>query len=353
MKKNILLITTGGTISQTKINGVLSIDKSKTGNCLLEQIYKKNEILNSTNIDICDLFQLDSSNITPSYWKKIIDEITTNYENYDAFIVLHGTDTLSYTCAALSYALTNIDKPVIVTGAQIPFGFIGSDAELNLENAIRIATQDIIKLKGIVCVFGSHIITGTRVKKLSEFSYDAFENFNTADLGRIGSKIQFNKSQIDNHNAKYGNAKSCNDLVVLPNFAMDYIMVINEFPGLNANCFKLLVDNGIKGFVFRTYAGGNSNVGKATDTFENLRNAYLYLQEKEIPLAIISQPCQGCTTMKDYKPGQIAKQLGGVPTYDMSTESLTVKLGWLIGQNLTYDEIRKALSSNIRCEIDL
>lgn len=353
MKKNLLLITTGGTISQTEIDGIFHIDSSKNGSCILNQILKKTDELNINNIDICDLFQLDSSNITPFYWGKIINEIKINYSKYDAFIVLHGTDTLSYTCAALSYAMTNLDKPVILTGSQVPFNSVGSDAELNLENAIRVATQDIVKLKGIICVFGSHIITGTRVKKLSEFNYDAFENFNTSDLGRIGTKLRFNNIQVNNHNSKYGNAKSSDDLIVLPNFSMDSIVVLNEFPGLNKKCFEVLVDAGIKGFVLRSYAGGNSNVGKSTDTFENLRSAYEYLQEKQIPLAIISQPFQGNTTMDAYEPGKLAKELGGIPTYDMSTEALCVKLGWLIGQNLSYNEIKNALLQNIRNEIDL
>ena len=353
MKKNLLLITTGGTISQTEIDGIFHIDKSKNGNCLLSQILQKTDELNINTIDVCDLFQLDSSNITPIYWKKIIDEIVINYSKYDAFIVLHGTDTLSYTCAALSYAMTNLDKPVILTGSQVPFNSVGSDAELNLENAIRVATQDIVKLKGIICVFGSHIISGTRVKKLSEFNYDAFENFNSSELGRIGTKLRFNSIQVDKHNSKYGDAKHSDDLIIIPDFSMESIMVLNEFPGLNEKYFKALVDSGVKGFVLRSYAGGNSNVGKFSDTFENLRSAYEYLQENKIPLAVISQPFQGNTTMDAYEPGKLAKELGGIPAYDMSTEALCIKLGWLIGQNLSYEEIRNSLLQNIRGEIEI
>lgn len=353
MKKSILIITTGGTISQTKVDGVFNIDKTKDGNCLSEQIKKKMDELNLRKIDICDIFQLDSSNITPLYWKKIIDQLIINYDIYDAFVILHGTDTLSYTCAALSYAMTNIAKPVVLTGAQIPFGVAGSDAESNLENAIRVATQDDIKLKGVICVFGSHIITGTRVKKISEFSYDAFENFNCCDLGRIGTKLEFNDMEVCNHNDKYGDATKTQDLIVLPEFAMDKIAVLNEFPGLNKEYFKILVDYGVKGIILRSYAGGNSNVGEDSDIFENLRQAYEYMSEKEIPLAIISQPFQGKTTMNDYKPGILAKELGGIPAYDMSTEALTVKLGWLIGQKLSYKEIRNKLLKNIRNEIKI
>lgn len=351
MKKKLLLITTGGTILQTKVDGIFKIDEQKNTNCLLDQIIKHKEELNIDEIDVHDAFKLDSSNITPNYWKKIIEEIYINYDLYDAFVITHGTDTLSYTCAALSYAMTNISKPVVLTGAQVPFNSIGSAAELNLENAIRVATQEDVKLKGIMCVFGSHIMTGTRVKKISEFSYDAFENFNNDGIGRIGTKIHFNEFAVKEHNNKYGEAKSCKELNIIDEFAMDKVIVLNEFPGMNCKFVDSLVESGVKGIVLRAYADGNSNVGSKEDKFENIREIYEMLRGMEIPLAIISQPSQGNTTMDNYKPGKLAKELGGVPAYDMSTEALTVKLGWLLGQNLSYKEIRNMLLKNIRGEI--
>lgn len=353
MKKNILLILTGGTIVQSNKDGMLLIDEKAKNPNILDKINNNKEKLNLNKIDLSNLFKLDSSNITPVYWNKIIEEIKNNYDFYDAFIVLHGTDTLSYTCSAISYAMSNINKPIIFTGSQVPFDSIGSDAEMNIENAIRIATQEEIELKGVICVFASHIICGTRVKKVDEFNYDAFENFNNDDLGRIGCKIHFNYPQIEKHNSKYGNAKSSKDLIILQNFAMDKIVVLNEFPGLNKNYIENLIDLGVKGIVFRTYAGGNSNVGDENDSFENLRTLYKYLLAKKIPITVISQPPKGNTTMSDYKPGIIAKSLGAIPAHDMSTEALTVKLGWLIGQNLSYEEIKSKLEENVRGEINL
>lgn len=351
MRKKLLLITTGGTILQTKVNGIFKIDEQKNTSCLLDQVIKHKEELNIDQIDVHDVFKLDSSNITPNYWKKIIDEIYANYDLYDAFVITHGTDTLSYTCAALSYAMTNISKPVVLTGAQVPFNSVGSDAELNLENAIRVATQDDVNLKGIMCVFGSHIMTGTRVKKISEFSYDAFENFNNDGIGRIGTKIHFNDFAVKEHNNKYGEAKTYEELEIIDEFAMDEVMVLNEFPGMNCNFVNSLIESGVKGIILRAYADGNSNVGSKEDKFENIRGIYEMLRGMEIPLAIISQPSQGNTTMDNYKPGKLAKELGGVPAFDMSTEALTVKLGWLLGQELNYNEIRNMLLKNVRGEI--
>ena len=353
MKKRLLLITTGGTILQTKVNGIFKIDEDKKSSCLLEQIIKHKEELNLDKIDVHEVFKLDSSNITPYHWKKIIDEIYVNYDSYDAFVIIHGTDTLSYTCAALAYAITNISKPVILTGAQVPFGTVGSDAELNLENAIRVATQEDLKLKGIICVFGSYIMTGTRVKKISEFSYDAFENFNNTEIGRIGAKIHFNSFSVAEHNSNYGEANASEELKIIDKFAMNEIIVLNEFPGLNSNFINGLIQSGVKGIIIRAYADGNSNVGSEKDKFDNLREMYKMLEKNRIPLAVISQPSKGNTTMNNYKPGKLAKDLGGVPAYDMSTEALTVKLGWLVGQNLSYQEIKDKLVENIKGEIEI
>ena len=132
---------------------------------------------------------MDSSDITPKHWIDLVNLIEVNYDEYDSFIVTHGTNTLGYTCAALSFAFANLNKPVILTGSQVPSGMPGSDALTNLNNAIRVAVWPYHPVKGIVAVFGSHIITGTRVKKSTEFDYDAFQSFTSASIGRIGRII--------------------------------------------------------------------------------------------------------------------------------------------------------------------
>ena len=327
--KKILLITTGGTIAQTRHDGMMSIDREKGGGTLLANVMSKN----IASIDVFDAFSVDSSEITPSHWLQTICAVQDNYEKYDAFVITHGTDTMSYTCAALSYALGNTTKVIVLTGAQVPFGEAGSDAEVNLENALRVAAQEDIPLRGVVCVFGSRIITGTRVKKLSEYAYDSFDSFNKESLGRIGGRLMFDIARVKEHNALYGNEPCKAD------FDMNGILVLNEFPGLNWEIVK-----GAKAVVFNAYSYGDSNVAE-------LAGMYNYLRENSIPIAVSSQPLFGISKMVDYATGTLARELGGIPAHDMSIEALTVKMGWLLGQGYGYDEIRTMLLTNVRGEI--
>lgn len=176
MGKRILLITTGGTIAQSKAeSGIASNDSEKNASTLLSHIINKKDEYHIDVIDTIDAFQIDSSNVTPDRWETLINIIFENYEKYHAFIITHGTNTLGYTCAALAFGLGQISKPVILTGSQVPYGDFGSDAETNLENAFRVAAQSRTVIKGVIAVFGSHIITGSRVKKTTEFEYDAFK----------------------------------------------------------------------------------------------------------------------------------------------------------------------------------
>ena len=330
--KKILLFTTGGTLAQENINGILDISNNKNSD-----FFKK--YIDYNNIDIKELFSKDSSNIIQDDWNIIINGILENAEKYDGFIILHGTDTMAYSSCALALALGNIKKPILLTGGQIPLGNIGSDGKMNIDNCIRVINET--DLYGVYLVFGSHIIEGTRVKKESELDYDAFTSFADTCIGRIGVKIKLNRYNANKYMYKY-NDKSVNKI----EFAMDKICVLNEFPSINKNIFKSLINSGIKAFIFRTYADGNLCI-------DELKDVIIYLKKEKIPLVIISQPDRGCTTMSNYSVGKTAKELGCIPAFDMTTEALTVKLGWLLGQNLNYNEIIKKLNENIRGEINI
>jgi len=329
--KKVLILTTGGTLAQEGNNGVLDIVESKNSD-FLKNILTYNE----DDVYIKDLFAKDSSNIIQEDWGIIINEIINNISNYDGFIILHGTDTMAYTSAALSLALGGVKKPILLTGGQIPLGYVGTDGKMNIDNCIRIINET--DLYGVYLVFGSYIIAGTRVKKVSELDYDAFESFSDTCIGRVGVKIRLDYDNVNKYMSTYNTQ---NNKI---KFAMDKICVLNEFPSINKRIFTSLVENGIKAFIFRAYADGNLCIAELEEIIK-------YLREKEIPIAIISQPDRGCTTMANYVVGQRAKELGAVPTFDMTTESLTVKLGWLIAQDLSYEEIRSKLNENIRGEI--
>jgi L-asparaginase len=298
------------------------------------------------------LLSKDSSNIVPDDWDAIITTISHEYDAYDAFLITHGTNTLGYTSAALSFALGNLGKPVVLTGAQVPYGETGSDAVMNLENAARVASQR-ERLAGVVAVFGSHIITGVRVKKRTEFAYDAFTTFGSENsLGRIGRELSWNQVLLDRHNSFMNpTAEKARQLDVKASFEMDLVS-LTEFPGLSSRFFKVLVDSGVKGILYRAAGAGDPNVAPKNVRFANLREGFEYLRAKKIPIVVTTQAAEGVASMDVNEPGKLASELGAIAAWDMSLEAMTVKLAWLLGRGFSYDEIRSSMLKSFRGEID-
>ena len=200
----ILLITTGGTIA-----GEVAYDKERGDRDFVRTAAQFSALVGPTvdylnrkhkldiQLDPHELCEVDSSNILPQHWIDLAALIKEKYDEYDSFIITHGTNTLGYTCAALSFSLANPNKPIILTGSQVSAGMPGSDGLTNLENALRVAVWKREKnpIKGVMAVFGSHIITGCRVKKDTEFDYDAFKSFSTGSLGPNRPNNQYQRDQ--------------------------------------------------------------------------------------------------------------------------------------------------------------
>ncbi|HBD65112.1 MAG TPA: L-asparaginase 1, partial [Clostridiales bacterium] len=171
MKKNILLIATGGTIASKKTEDGLA--PQITSEELLGYVP---EIKEFCNVETIQLLNIDSTNIQPEYWVLMTEAIESNYDKYDGFVISHGTDTMSYTSAALSYLIQNLDKPVIITGAQKPINADITDAKKNLLDSFRFAAEK--DVRGVYLVFDGKAIVGTRARKVKSKSYSAFESIN-------------------------------------------------------------------------------------------------------------------------------------------------------------------------------
>jgi L-asparaginase len=306
-------------------------------------------------IDQIEAFNKDSSNVIKEDWLALIEAIYNNYDNYDAFVITHGTNTLSYTAAALSFALGNLAKPVIMTGSQVSYGYPGSDAPMNLENALRIAAYAKQSVAGVMVVFGSWIITGKREKKITEFDYDAFKAFNAGAIGRIGNSIRITPQNLTLHMNSLGArpAKLRDELDVQNNFDMR-VASLTEFPGMDSNFLKALVTSEaypIKGVILRAYGAGDPNVASPEATFHNLREGFAFLMDQQIPIVVTTQAPDGRACMDMNAPGKWAYNLGAIPASDMSIESMTVKLAWLLGSNTPYGLIRKQMTMPYKGEI--
>jgi L-asparaginase len=364
----LLLISTGGTIA-----GQVAADKKddqeiRTSDEFSEMIKPTlSSLKNKWDVDVeiehhpltynSEIIEVDSSDILPEYWMEMVKVIKKNYGDYHSFIITHGTNTLAYTCAALSFAIVNPNKPIILTGSQVPAGMPGSDALTNLNNALRVAVwpREENKIRGVLAVFGSHIITGTRVKKDTEFDYDAFKSFSIGSVGRIGRIININETNLKKHlsylhTGLYPEAKEAKDFRCENDFDMR-IASLTEFPGMSSDIFKSLVENNdIKGFILRAFGAG--------DPCTKHRSAFEFLKSKQIPIVITTQAPNGNSNFQVNEPGQYLKENDlAIPAYDMSIESQTVKLAWLLAKKnkgeLNYSQICKEMVHDIRGEINV
>lgn len=355
-EKRILIIATGGTIAgnvadniisnkiKTDLNSFTAIIDNAVG--IIEQVWNI-----EVKPEVKELLNIDSSDFLPEHWTLLAATIQEQYDDFDAFIILHGTNTMGYTSAALSFALDNINKPVILTGAQVPLGYLGSDAVTNLVNSLRLAIWSYHQIKGVYAVFGSKIIAGTRVKKGTDFDYDPFKSFITGSIGQIGRVIRIEQPALEKHVSYLSKssplASHAASLVVRKDFNTSSIASLTEFPGLNAKIFQNLVDSmQIKAFVFRAFGAG--------DPSKELFEAFEYLKRSEIPIVVTTQAPNGVASFQVNENGKYLKDRDlAIPAFDMSIESITTKLAWLLAQNLSYEQIKVRMLTDLHGEINI
>jgi L-asparaginase len=268
--------------------------------------------------------------MTPQIWDQIATAVYKNYDRYDGFVITHGTDTMAYTASALSFALQNLGKPVVCTGAQIPGHFLESDARRNFCNAIKVALYN---LSGIYIVFGDEIILGCRSSKVSHSKLDAFSSVNVPFLGQVGIDIRFHQP-----------VPSRNQSVPKLSTGFDpYVAVFSLVPGIPGNLLEQFIEQGIHGAVLIAY--GTGNIPK--DCLSFLKKA----EKHQIPVIIRTQCLEGATNMHVYEMGRLALHLKAIQAYDMSLESSITKLMWVLNQKVPYEKIKEWIHINIAGEI--
>jgi L-asparaginase len=327
-QKKILLIFCGGTISMTKNEATGALDIAHGA----DQLFKlEPRIIQIASISVCNLLNVDSTNITTEDWIKIGETIETNYKDYDGFVVTMGTNTLAYASSALSFSLQKLGKPIVFTGAQIPAEAISTDARNNLVNALRVSTMDIA---GVFVVFGSKVILGSRAKKLSESDLDAFGSFNDSDFGEISIGIKINREDSLPHNN-------------MPDFKNSFnknIISLTFIPGFEVCYLNNLMESGIKGVILRGFGAGDISY----DFIPFLEHA----REKKVPVIVTTQ-CRGSTVMGLNDPGLKALEAGVIQAFDMSMESMSTKLMWMLAQNIPYEEFKGLFHTNMAGEINI
>lgn len=337
---SILIIYTGGTIGMIR-NSVTGTLESYNFEHLLRNVPE----LRQFNLKISSRAfnpPIDSSDMNPRLWGKLVEIISNDYDKYDGFVILHGTDTMAFTASALSFMLQGLAKPVILTGSQLPIGVLRTDGKENLLTAIGIAAAkniDGTPIVSEVCIyFHEKLMRGNRCTKISAESFDAFKSNNYPNLAEAGMEIQYNRAALMLANRS---------AVLRPHYSMDCnIIIFSLFPGIQPDIVKKVLDNkNIKGIIFRTFGSGNAP--QAQWLVDALADA---TRQGKI-IVNVTQCSTGSVKMSLYETGRQLLESGIISGRDMTVEAALTKLMFLLGCNLTPDEVRKEMKRCIVGEI--
>ena len=338
----VLLIYTGGTIgmgcnAKTGALEPLRFDQLSKQMPELEQI--------SADIDVHQFAPpIDSSDMTPRLWSHLVRIIADNYEQYDGFVILHGTDTMAYTASALSFMLENLTKPVILTGSQLPIGQLRTDGKENLITSIEIASakhDDGRPVVPEVCIyFSGKLLRGNRSTKINADGFNAFDSFNYPHLADAGVTIVYHEEFI---------LKPDYDKPMTPHFALDpNVVVFTLFPGIQDNIVRHVLDAPeLRAIVMRSYGSGNAP--QRPWLMKMLSDA----SNRGVNIINISQCAEGTVEMARYDTGYQLKNAGVISGYDSTVESAVTKLMHLQGHYPDSNIIRMKMNQNLRGEISL
>ncbi|MDR3226177.1 MAG: type I asparaginase [Prevotellaceae bacterium] len=339
METSVLVIYTGGTIGmkQSAKTGVLvPFDFSEIEREVpeLKKFKYKLDTHSFKN-------PIDSSDVQPEFWANIATVIQNNYDLYGGFVILHGTDTMSYSASALSFMLENLNKPVIFTGSQLPIDSLRTDGKENILSAIEIAAsqQNGKPIVPEVCIFfEDKLFRGNRTTKHSAENFNAFRSYNYPALAESGVEIKYNFPKI---------AKPKSNKVLKIYTKMDTSVIgLKIFPGINCDFIDNILNiNGLKAVVIETFGSGN------TPTSEKFLMKFQSAINKGLIVLNISQCQVGSVEMERYETGILFKNTGVICGKDMTFEAAITKTGFLLANNKTINQIKDNLQKSLRGEI--
>ena len=340
--KKILLIYTGGTIGMFQNPRTGALENFDFDNVLthIPELRQFDLHLAATTFEP----PIDSSDMDPAQWGKLVQIISDGYSQFDGFVILHGTDTMAYTASALSFMLEGLAKPVILTGSQLPIGMLRTDGKENLITAIEIAAathpDGTPRVPEVGIFFNNKLMRGNRTTKSSADQFDAFSSFNYPLLARAAVEIEYNDEFILPCRPQEG---------LKPHFDMDTHMVIfSLFPGMQpALVEKILSAPDLKGIILRSFGAGNAPQKKW------LSDALTRATQAGKVIVNITQCTGGSVAMQRYETGMQLLSTGVISGHDSTVEASIAKLMFLFGQGLPPEEVRTKMNECLAGEISL
>ncbi len=327
-RKRILLIGTGGTIASEM--GENGLEPELTSRQLLRYVP---DISRICEVDCIQLFSLDSTNIRPEHWMRIAASIQRHYEQYDGFVVSHGTDTMAYTAAGLSYLIQNSMKPIVLTGAQKPIGYETTDSKQNLRDAFTVAASD---MAGVMLVFNGKIIMGTRARKTHSKSFEAFSSINYPIVGVVqdGRLIQYIRPESKAPTQFY---KVLDSKVAL----------LKLVPGIDCGVLEYLLERS-SALIIESFGVGGLPVYETGSFYETIKRG---LDTGKTVVLTTQVENEGSDLSVYHVGSSIKKNLPVLEAYDMTTEAVIAKLMWILGQTTEREEVADLFYMPVACDI--
>ena len=338
MKSKVLIIYTGGTIPMVE-DAASSALHPVDFNRLLDEIPELKKLEVELSVESFDT-PIDSSNIEPKHWLALAKHIQQEYENFDGFVILHGSDTMAYTGSVLSYLLGEIDKAVILTGSQLPMGKLRTDGKENLITAIEIAAEKkdgASRVPEVAIYFEYSLYRANRTSKVSAEHFEAFQSPNYPLLAEAGVNINYNDYALAKRNTPYEKGA----LALNANVAS-----IKLFPGIQKNVFDAVLQiKGLKGLVIETYGSGNA---PETDWLKDLLKKAV---ENGIVVVNVTQCISGKVDQSKYETGTHLRDVGVISGADMTYEAAMTKLMYLFAkEGWQVQKMKKFFSKNLAGE---
>lgn len=332
-KKKIYIAYTGGTIGMTPSpNGYIPQQGFLTACLTNNPEFSRPEMPEFTINEYAPL--IDSSDMKPSDWQRIAQDIGQRYEEYDGFVILHGTDTMAYTASALSFMFHNLTKPVIVTGSQIPFSQLRSDGQSNLLNSLYLAAN--YQINEVSLFFNNRLLRGNRSTKAYSDGFNAFDSPNLPELLNVGINIDLGSGKI---------GKPCSSPLIIEHISEQPIGVVMLYPGISSDVVSNIIKQPVKALIMLSYGVGNAP--QDPKLLAVLKQA----NRAGIVIVNLSQCHRGRVNMSGYATGNSLMQSGVISGHDMTIEAALTKLHWLLSKGLSSDEIKLHMQQNIRGEL--